>query len=600
MVRVLGDLTGLNKAFQDATTKGQKAAGTLHTALSGTLAALNQTGVLGPFADALAGVDQSLATIGDHAKKLGPTMLGVGGALAGVGAGLTAIGSKDEAAHKQLQAAVEATGKSYDDYAKQVEDAIKSQEKFGHTAGDTSDALRILTTATGDPAKALQYLGTASDLAAAKHESLSAAAGQLGKVYNGSTRLLKEFGVEAGTKTTTATKALEAATKAAATADQNAANAKQRLADLEAIDAGKKHLTTYEAIALRDAERKVTDTAQAAADAHQKLAAAQDTATKSAGQQGSVMTALATKLHGQASAAADTFGGKLAALKAKIEDAAAAFGQKYGPAITAAGSVTAGLGGAVTAANGISQIFAKTQKDVSAATKEAAAAAESGQLAFKGLGVAEDEAGASGLVMLGTIGLVVVAIAALGVAAYLIYRNWSTIWPAMKAAVVDVFDWIKNNWPIVLGILTGGLGLAVGEIIQHWNTILNFLEGVPGRIAHLATGMWNGIANAFVDVINFVIRIWNDLHFKIPSVGFGPFRTPSFTLGLPQIPDVPHLAQGGLITRDGLVYAHAGEAITPAGRAGPAIVINDAHFSSDIDIELFLRRAAWTIQTQKI
>jgi hypothetical protein len=515
MVRVLGDLTGLNKAFADATTKGQKAAGTLHTALSGTLAAFNQTGVLGPFADALAGVDQSLATIGDHAKKLGPTMLGVGGALAGVGAGLTAIGSKDQAAQKQLQAAVEATGKSYDDYSGRVEEAIKHQEKFGDTANQTQDALRVLTQATGDPTKALDLLSTATDLAAAKHESLDTAATQLGRVYNGNTKILKEFGI---------------------------------------------------------------------------------TGVKGA----AAVSELSQKLSGQGAAAADTFSGKVNAIKAHLDDVVAAFGQKYGPAITAAGSVTAGLGGAITTANGISQIFAKTQKDVSAATKEAAAAAESGQLAFEGLGLAEEEANAGGLGLLATIGLVVLAIAALGVAAYLIYRNWSTIWPAMKQAVVDVFDWIKNNWPIVLGILTGGLGLAVGEIIQHWNTILNFLEGVPGKIAHLAAGMWNGIANAFVAAINFIIHIWNGLQFKLPSVGFGPFHTPSFTLGLPNIPDVPHLAQGGLITRDGLIYAHAGEAITPASRTGPAIVINDAHFSSDIDIELFLRRAAWTIQTQKI
>ena len=79
------------------------------------------------------------------------------------------MGSKDQAAHQQLQAAVEATGHSYDQYSEQVEATIKSQEKFGTTADVTQGALRTLTQATGDPTKALDMMGTAANLAAAKH-----------------------------------------------------------------------------------------------------------------------------------------------------------------------------------------------------------------------------------------------------------------------------------------------------------------------------------------------------------------------------------------------------------------------------------------------
>jgi hypothetical protein len=541
MVRVLGDLTGLNKAFADATTKGQQAAGTLHTALSGTLAALNQTGVLGPFADALAGIDTALDTVTGHAKAIGPAMIGVGGALAGVGAGLAALGSKDQAAHQQLQASVEATGKSYDDYSGRIEEAIKHQEKFGDTANQTQDALRVLTQATGDPTKALDLLSVATDLAAAKHETLDTAATQLGRVYNGNTKILKEFGI---------------------------------------------------------------------------------TGVKGA----AAVSELSQKLSGQGAAAADTFSGKVNAIKAHLDDVVATFGQKYGPAITAAGSVMAGLGGVVTTVNGISQIFAKTQKEVAAVTDAATAAAEGEQLAFKGLGAAETGATAAtethtaateahtaaagaGSKALGLlkaaiggviavliayaaeIGLVLLVLAALAAIAYVIYRNWGTIFPALKAIVKDTFDWIKNNWPLLVGILTGGIGLAAGLIVQHWNDIL-----------HGAQVAFKAIANAFVDAINFIIRIWNDLHFKAPGFSAFGVHVGGFTIGLPHIPDVPHLDQGGLITRTGLIFAHAGETVTPAPpvRQGPAIVINDAHFSSDIDIELFLRRAAWTIQTQKI
>src|SRR5215471_15781387 len=194
-VRILGDLTQFGKSVTDTATKGEGAASRLHGAFSGVLSTLNTTGVLGPFGAALDGIDNAIGRIAEHGKGIGTTMMGVGGALTGVGVGLAALGSHDQAAHQQLQQAVEATGKSYDDYAEQVDKAISHQEHFGTTAGATQDALRILTQATGDPAKALQYLGEASDLAAAKHESLDTAATQLGKAYNGNAKLLKEFGV---------------------------------------------------------------------------------------------------------------------------------------------------------------------------------------------------------------------------------------------------------------------------------------------------------------------------------------------------------------------------------------------------------------------
>jgi hypothetical protein len=638
VVRVLGDVTGLAKSFQAAGQKAAGAASSMRTAFSGVLSTLNSTGVLGPFGDALAGVDAALGNIAEHGKKIGPGLLAGGAALAGIGAGLAVVGSKDQAAHAQLQAAVEATGKSYGDYSGRVDQAIKHQEKFGDTANQTQDALRVLTQATGDPTKALQFLSTATDLAAAKHEDLSTAATQLGKVYNGNGKLLKEFGLTQ-VKASTATHALTSATKSAESADKALAAAKQHLADLEAIDHGKKVLTIADQIALRNAQQKVTDATATAQAAHEKLTAAQDAAKNSANAQGNVMTQLSNKLHGQASAAADTFRGHLDAIKAKLEDSAATFGKKYGPAISAAGVVMSGLGAVITTTRGIMDSFKTAQEGVKAGT-EAATAAE----------VVQE--GAS-LPLIATIGLIVLAVAALVAIGYVIYRNWSTIWGGIKEIVKAVWDWIKSNWPLLLGILlgpialaaaliykyrdkiwnaikevwqwikdhwplllailTGPIGLAVLEIVKHWNTIWtsitgvwgkieDFFKGIPDRIARIAVHMWDGIANAFVDAINFIIRIWNDLHFKAPGFSVFGHKIGGFDIGLPHIPNVPHLAQGGLITSTGLVLAHAGEAITPIERVprGPAVHIEHATFSSELDVDLFMRRAAWVMQTAKL
>jgi hypothetical protein len=666
VVRILGNLKNLTDSFKDAQTKGSSAAKGLHDAFSGTLAAINKTGVLGPFGDALAGVDTALDSVTKHAKDIGPAMMGVGGALAGIGVGLSALGSKDQAAHQQLQAAVEATGRSYDDYGKQVDEAIKKQEKFGNTANTTQDALRVLTQATNDPAKALEYLGTASDLAAAKHEDLVTAATALGKAYNGNTKVLKEFGVTLETSKQ-ATTALTTAQKQSQSADDNLARAKKSLADIELVNQGRTKLTIGQQIQLKNAQQAVINATTKAGEAHKKLATAQDVATKSANSGGQAVDILGQKLKGQASAAADTFGGKIAALRAHFDDAAAELGQKYGPAITAAGSVMAGLGGAITATQSVLKIFTTTQEAATVATE--------------GMTGAEIAADAAGLPLLATVGLVVLAVAALVAIAIVLYKNWSTIWGGIKAIAIDVWNWIKANWPLLLGILlgpialaaaliykywnqiwsgiqvvyhwiaanwplllailTGPIGLAIRWIVQNWGSItstfssvlgsieriwssiygaltspissaIGWISGAAGQIAGFFSSAAGGIANTFVGIagsitgpirgaFDGIASIWNS------TVGSLSFKIPGWVPGLGgdgfSMPKIPRLAQGGLITGEGIVYVHPGEVISPApdsvtARRGPALVIQSATFNQGVDVDLLMRRTAWLVKTR--
>lgn len=618
VVKVLGDTKGLSGAFTDAGKQAEGSSGRIHAAFTSVLGTLNQSGVLGPFAGSLQAVDDAFANLEGQGRRVGQVMLGLGGAFAGVGFGLSVIGSQDQAARQQLQAAIEATGASWDDYNAKVDEAVKHNERFGDSAAKTQNALQILTQATGSPQKALDLLGVATDLAAAKHESLTDAATQLGKVYNGNAKLLKQFGINI-TSSATATRAADTATRRADASDTALAAAKQRLSDLEAIDASKKSLTTTQAVRLHDAQLKVQAATTTAVGAHKRLTTAQQAAAAAAKGQGGAVDQLGAKLKGQAAAASDTFAGKLKAVTTVIEDQAAKFGNKYGPALQVAGQGVAVLGAGFEAGGKLAKKFGDGQKAVGDAQKLAAEGGKLQKVALVGVAGAEALAGGAGIGMLATLGLIVLAVLALVAVGYVIYRNWGTIWAFIKRIVKDVFDWIKHNWPLLLAILVGPIGLAVLAIVRHWhaimdgftavkdwivarwNDIVRFFTGIPGTIARIAKGMWDGIANAFVDVINFIIHIWNGLQFKVPSVGFGPFHTPSFTLGLPNIPNVPRLAQGGLITQTGLVFAHAGEAITPApARTGPAVAIANAHFSSEVDVEAFMRRAAWVIKTQGV
>jgi hypothetical protein len=440
------------------------------------------------------------------------------------------------------------------------------------------------------------------------------------------------------------------ASNAAEQADKNLALAKRSLADIEQIDATKKHLTVGETIQLRNAQEAVTNATQKAAEAHQKAANTQEALQKATTGSGTAVAQLSDKLKGQAAAAADTFTGHLKAIKTEVEDQAAKFGQKYGPALQGAGAALTALGTvikittALTSASSAATDVETASKAANTATTDASTAAiaaqgvaaDATQLSFEGMAAAETTADVAALPMIATIGLIVLAVAALVAIGIVIYKNWSTIWGGIKDIVKAVWDWIRNNWPLLLGILLGPFGLAVGfiikyrqqiwdaikdvwnwitknwplllailtgpfglavlAIIKNWNSIVNFFTGIPGDIRKIFDKIWGGIVDAFKAVINAVIDIWNKLHFTLPKVSILGVHIGGETIGVPQI---PHLAQGGLITSDGLIYAHAGEAITPIDKVprGPAVNIEHAHFNSEVDVDLFMRRAAWVVQT---
>jgi hypothetical protein len=73
--------------------------------------------------------------------------------------------------------------------------------------------------------------------------------------------------------------------------------------------------------------------------------------------------------------------------------------------------------------------------------------------------------------------------------------------------------------------------------------------------------MFNGIKDAFREAINFIIRAWNGLEFRIPGFSIGPIGYDGFTLG---VPDIPLLADGGIVNRATLAVI---------GEAGPEAVV---------------------------
>lgn len=191
------------------------------------------------------------------------------------------------------------------------------------------------------------------------------------------------------------------------------------------------------------------------------------------------------------------------------------------------------------------------------------------------------------------IGLVVVAIVALVAAIVIAWKKSETFrtivtgaFSKVQAAASAAFGWVKRNWPLILAILTGPIGLAVLAIGKNWDKITGGAAAVKkfvvDRFNELVTfannlknrfsfgGMWDGIKEAFRSAINYVIGKWNNLSFSLPSVNThipGVGTVGGFTLSTPNI---PLMASGGIVNRATLaVIGEAGpEAVIPLDRLG--------------------------------
>jgi len=167
----------------------------------------------GEFGNVISGVGTGLDELGQKAQHLS-TLLTVGGGVAlTAGIGLQQFGSGATQATDQLNAAITATGAASTDYTERIDKAVKKNENLDHSAVDTKQALQVLTQATGDTGKALNLMGIVTDLAAAKHISLSDAALLVNRVLGGSgARTLVQFGIHmdgVGTKTEQGKRALD-------------------------------------------------------------------------------------------------------------------------------------------------------------------------------------------------------------------------------------------------------------------------------------------------------------------------------------------------------------------------------------------------------
>lgn len=142
-------------------------------------------------------------------------------------------------------------------------------------------------------------------------------------------------------------------------------------------------------------------------------------------------------------------------------------------------------------------------------------------------------------------------------------------------------------------------------VVDAFKAMVGFITKMPGRISNAASGMFDGIKNAFRSAVNWLVDKWNAISFSLgggsydPLGKFGPtISVPGFTLSTP---DIPRLAKGGNVTSAGLALVgergpellslNRGAQVTPLGGAGRRTVIEFDFTGADADLVRMFRKA---------
>lgn len=158
------------------------------------------------------------------------------------------------------------------------------------------------------------------------------------------------------------------------------------------------------------------------------------------------------------------------------------------------------------------------------------------------------------------ISLIVIGVIAFVAAIILAYKKSETFrnivngaFRAVKNAAEFAFNWVKNNWPLLLAILTGPFGLAILAITKNWDKITagarevkraiidrfseagTALSNIAGRIKDALLAPFKAVLNAVQDILDLIGKI------KLPDIKGG---------GVPFVPGVRLVTAGTQNTTD--------------------------------------------------
>jgi len=163
-------------------------------------------------------------------------------------------------------------------------------------------------------------------------------------------------------------------------------------------------------------------------------------------------------------------------------------------------------------------------------------------------------------------------------------RLWKNAWGAIQGAVSGAFNWIKSNWPLILAILTGPIGLAVLAITKNKDRIIGVIGAIPEAAKRLFSGLGDVLAAPLKWAIEAVRSAWNN---TVGGKGWDKVSIP-FAPDLPGF-RIPMLAQGGT-ARAGMAHivGEAGPELFVPGRTGTVVPNHDLGGDQTLNLTLDL------------
>jgi len=142
---------------------------------------------------------------------------------------------------------------------------------------------------------------------------------------------------------------------------------------------------------------------------------------------------------------------------------------------------------------------------------------------------------------------------------------FGAVWGAIKG----VFDWVKNNWPLILAVITGPFGLAIAFVVKFKDDIMGVFSLIYSGIKATMGFVADVISAPFKAAFKAVAGLWNS------TIGKLSFTVPSWVPGFGgkgfDVPDIPMLAEGGIVTSPTLAMIGEGrgpEAVIPLSKLG--------------------------------
>ena len=509
-------------------------------------------------------VESSSSKIGDFSKKVGAAFAVAGAAAAAYAGKLLIDGVKAAIEDAAAQATLAKTLENVTGATKaQIAQVEKYITKTTLATGITDDKLRPsldrLVRSTKSVSEAQKIQNIALDVAAGTGKDLQTITEALAKAYDGNVTALGKLGIEVK-KTVVDSAAVTAAHEAVAKATDAATAAELKFG----INSEKGNAARAK---LEEATAKLGVATGKTKDVNESFS--------------SIMDKLTDTFGGQASTAAETFQGKMTRLQVAFDEGKETVGAFILDAITPL--VSAFVSKAVPAISAAADSIGKELQPV-----------------FKTLGDYFNN-------------VIIPAFTTLYnfIKDYIVPILQVTLIPiitALAKAWVSISDALKENtdkleplraaFYAFAGFLRDYVAPLIGTFISSsisgiagvisalitvvadvtsavsngFTKIKNFFADVKDYIVSGSSAIWTPFYNAFKSVLNAIVSIWNKLDFSIdisvpdwvPLIGGKGFKVADI------FPDVPYLAEGGIVTKPTLaMIGEAGaEAVIPLNKAG--------------------------------